>query len=80
MFCFWKNKEVLVPVIPSLEEAVKRFPNTDWLLNYASFRSAYKVTIDALNTKTITHIAIIAEGIPENHTKDIIKRLSLVFD
>lgn len=68
---FWKNKEILVPIVPSLEEAIKRFPNTKWLLNYASFRSAYKVTMEALHSKSIQNIAIIAEGIPENLTRNM---------
>ena len=38
------------------------------------FRSAYDVTMDAMNNcPSLKTIAIIAEGIPENFTRNIIK-------
>jgi len=71
---FWKNQEILIPILKSFDEAVKRFPETKWLLNFASFRSAYDVTMKALNSETIDKIAIIAEGIPENQTRKLIQK------
>ena len=43
-------------------------------INDCFFRSAYDVTMDAMNNcPSLKTIAIIAEGIPENFTRNIIK-------
>jgi ATP citrate (pro-S)-lyase len=54
-------------------EAVKMHPEADFMVNFASFRSAYSTTKEALETKTIRTVAIIAEGVPEQRTKELIK-------
>ena len=43
------------------------------MVNFASLRSAYDVTLDALQFPQIKTIAIIAEGIPENMTRHLIR-------
>ena len=43
------------------------------MVNFASLRSAYDVTMEAMNCSSLKTIAIIAEGIPENFTRNIIK-------
>ena len=43
------------------------------MVNFASLRSAYDVTMEAMNCPSLKTIAIIAEGIPENFTRNIIK-------
>jgi len=45
--------------------ASKAFPNADVLLNFASFRTAYDVTMEALELGAFKTIMITAEGIPE---------------
>ena len=62
---FWGTKEIRIPRITSIPEAVKLFPQADVMVNFASQRSAYEVTVEALNADTIRTIAVIAEGIPE---------------
>ncbi|MCD6136074.1 ATP citrate synthase [Candidatus Bipolaricaulota bacterium] len=62
---FWGTKEIRIPRITSIPEAVKLFPQADVMVNFASQRSAYDVTVEALNADTIRTIAVIAEGIPE---------------
>ena len=52
---------------------MKKHPNADVMINYASFRSAYDATKEALAEKTINTIAIIAEGIPERQTRELIE-------
>jgi ATP citrate (pro-S)-lyase len=42
------------------------------MVNFASFRSAYDVTLEAMKFPCIKTIAIIAEGIPENLTRKLI--------
>ena len=62
---FFGTDEVMIPIFRSTEEAVAAFPNADVLLNFASFRTAYDVTMDALRFPQFKTIMITAEGIPE---------------
>lgn len=44
------------------------------MVNFSSFRSVYETTMDTLNySDTIKTLAIIAEGVPESQTREIIK-------
>ena len=45
---YWGSKEVLVPVYQHLEEACLKHPEVDVLINFASLRSAYDVTMACL--------------------------------
>lgn len=66
--------ETLIPVYTSIAEAVKRHPTVSVMVNFSSFRSVYETTMDALNySDTIKTLAIIAEGVPESQTREIIK-------
>lgn len=56
-----------------MEDAMTKHPDADVLVNFASLRSAYESTIEAMNFSQIRTIAIIAEGIPENMTRKLIK-------
>ncbi len=71
--CFWGTKEIMIPMVRTLDEATKQHPEADFMVNFASFRSAYPTTKEALETKTIRTVAVIAEGIPEHRTKELIK-------
>jgi len=71
--CFWGTKETLLPMYRTLAEATKKHPEADFMVNFASFRSAYPTSKEALLSKTIRTVAIIAEGVPENRTKELIK-------
>jgi len=71
--CFWGTKEILIPMYRTLAEATKLHPEADFMVNFASFRSAYQTTKEALLTKTIRSVAVIAEGVPEQRTKELIK-------
>ena len=62
---FFGTDEVMIPIFRSTEEAAAAFPNADVLLNFASFRTAYDVTMDALRFPQFKTIMITAEGIPE---------------
>ncbi len=68
---FMGAKEVLIPIYSRTEEAVSNHPNVSVLLNFASFRSAYEVTIDALSYPSLKTFMITAEGIPERHAREI---------
>jgi len=62
---FYGPDEIMVPVYKSTAEASQAHPNADVLLNFASFRTAYDVTMEALDLKKFRVIMITAEGIPE---------------
>jgi succinyl-CoA synthetase alpha subunit len=71
--CFWGTKGILIPMVRTIKEAVKMHPEADFMVNFASFRSAYATSKEALETKTIRSVAIIAEGVPEQRAKQLIK-------
>ena len=60
-------------MVKTIAEATKLHPEADFMVNFASFRSAYPTSKEALLSKTIRTVAIIAEGVPERRTKDLIK-------
>ncbi|XP_022711313.1 ATP-citrate synthase-like [Varroa jacobsoni] len=70
---YWGHKEILIPVYKSIADAVRKHPDADCLINFASLRSAKESTDEALSCPRIRTIAIIAEGIPENVTRKINK-------
>ena len=62
---------VLIIVFTKMGEAVAAHPDVDVLVNFASLRSAYSATMDAMEHKNFRTVAIIAEGIPERTTQMI---------
>ncbi|XP_070566811.1 ATP-citrate synthase-like [Ptychodera flava] len=66
---YWGHKEVLIPLYKSMEKAMKNHPQVETMVNFASLRSAYESTVEALQFPQIRSISIIAEGIPENKTR-----------
>ncbi|KAF5292657.1 hypothetical protein FQR65_LT11209 [Abscondita terminalis] len=70
---YWGHKEVLVPVYKKMEDAMKKHSDADVMVNFASLRSAYQSTVETMEYPQIRTIAIIAEGIPENMTRKLIK-------
>lgn len=73
MKVFFGEREVLIPVYRTIQEAAKDFPDTDVMINFASFRSAYPTTKEALEIPSIKTIVIIAEGVPERRMKELTK-------
>jgi len=70
---FWGSKEVVIPIYKTLKIAVKKHPNADVMINFASFRSAYDTSKEALEADTIRIVVIIAEGVPERQSRLLIK-------
>ena len=66
---FFGPGEILIPVYPTVVEAAARHPQADVMVNFASFRSAFPSTMEALAEPTIRTIAVIAEGVPERWTR-----------
>lgn len=69
---YWGTKEIMVPVYEQMAEAMTRHPDVDVMVNFASLRSAFDATMETLKYPQINVIAIIAEGIPENKTRELI--------
>ncbi|XP_076256595.1 ATP-citrate synthase isoform X2 [Rhynchophorus ferrugineus] len=70
---YWGHKEILIPVYKKMNDAMTKHPDADVLISFASLRSAYQSTVETMDYPQIRTIAIIAEGIPENMTRKLIK-------
>jgi ATP-citrate lyase alpha-subunit len=66
---FFGSSEILIPIYKSTADAVAEHARADVLLNFASFRRAYRITGEALEFPGIHTIMITAEGIPERHAR-----------
>lgn len=71
---YWGHKEILINVYKNMKDAMRKHPDADVMINFASLRSAYDSTLETLGYRQIRTIAIIAEGIPENMTRKMIKK------
>ena len=68
---FFGTTEILIPMYRTIKEAVERHPGADVMVNFASFRSAYAISKEALETDRIRTVAIIAEGVPETRAREL---------
>ncbi|MCP4631416.1 MAG: ATP citrate synthase, partial [candidate division Zixibacteria bacterium] len=71
MKVFLGAKEIVVPMYKTLEEAVENHPDADVMINFSSFRSAFRTTKEALDIENIRTVVVIAEGIPERQTREL---------
>ncbi|MFA5454649.1 MAG: citrate/2-methylcitrate synthase [Sulfurimonas sp.] len=62
---FYGPDEIMIPLYKNTAEAKAAQPQADVLLNFASFRTAYDVTMEALEIGGFKSIMVTAEGIPE---------------
>ncbi len=62
---FWGGDEIMIPTFKTTAEAKANQPQADVLINFASFRTAYDVTMEALEIGGFNSIMVTAEGIPE---------------
>ncbi|MBS4067290.1 MAG: citrate/2-methylcitrate synthase [Sulfurimonas sp.] len=62
---FYGPDEIMIPLYRNTTEAKAAQPQADVLLNFASFRTAYEVTMEALEMGGFSSIMVTAEGIPE---------------
>jgi ATP citrate (pro-S)-lyase len=70
---YWGTSETLIPVYTSLKEAVAKHPDTTSMVNFASFRSVHETVMDCLRySQQLKMICIIAEGVPEMQTRQLI--------
>lgn len=75
--CFFGSKEITIPVFETISEAVAYAKEADVFINFASTRSAFESSVVALNTPSLRTIVIVAEGMPENQTRELIRLAKL---
>ncbi|MBG90296.1 MAG: ATP citrate synthase [Actinobacteria bacterium] len=68
---FFGKTEVIIPIYTTLQDAIKHHESSRILINFASFRSAYSTTKEALLSNHFSTISITAEGIPERYTREL---------
>jgi succinyl-CoA synthetase alpha subunit len=68
---FWGTREIILHRYRTLGAAAKAHPEADVVVNFASERSAYAVTLEALAIDSLRVVAIIAEGVPERHAREL---------
>ncbi|MBU1879149.1 MAG: ATP citrate synthase, partial [Chloroflexi bacterium] len=66
---FFGKQEVLIPIYRTVAEAAHAHPAADVVVNFASFRSAFATTMEALAEPTIRTVGVIAEGVPERQAR-----------
>ncbi len=69
---FFGQQEICIPLYQSLTDATHNHPKAEVLINFASYRSAFSSSKQALASPSLKTIVIVAEGIPEQQTKQLI--------
>jgi ATP citrate (pro-S)-lyase len=69
---YWGTKETLLPVYTSIGDAVQKHTDVDVVVNFASSRSVYSSTLECLKYPQLKAIALIAEGVPERHARELL--------
>ncbi|KAB2596894.1 hypothetical protein D8674_032344 [Pyrus ussuriensis x Pyrus communis] len=69
---FFGQEEIAIPVHSNIEASCAAHPTADVLINFGSYKSAVASSMAALKQPTIKVVAIIAEGVPESDTKQLI--------
>ncbi len=69
---FFGAQEIIIPVYSSIIEAAHNHPRATAFINFASFRSSYQSSKEALLIPKINVVAIVAEGMPERQTRELI--------
>lgn len=71
--CFFGPDAITIPVYKTIKMAATRHQKADVFVNFASERSAYDASVEAFKTETLkTHI-ILAEGMPENESRELVR-------
>lgn len=70
---FFGTTEILIKMYSNITEATSACPKADVFINFASFRSAFQSSLNALQEPTIRVVVIIAEGMPENEARYLLR-------
>lgn len=52
---YWGHKEILIPVYKNMSDAMKKHPDVDVLINFASLRSAFDSTMETMQYPQVNH-------------------------
>ena len=66
---FFGRGEILLPIYRDLKTACAKHPKADVVVNFASFRSSFASSMEALNHPNIRTVCVIAEGVPERRAR-----------
>ena len=66
---FFGKGETLLPIYKDFGTAAARHPKADVVVNFASYRSAFESSMEALNHPNIRTVCVIAEGVPERRAR-----------
>jgi ATP citrate (pro-S)-lyase len=69
---FFGSNEILIPIYPTILDAIEKHSDVDVMINFSSFRSAFESSKQALENDSIKTIVIVAEGMPERQSKTLI--------
>lgn len=69
---FYGKNEIMIPIYPQITLATEKHPQADVFINFASFRSAFSSSQEALLQPSLRTIVIVAEGLPERQSKELI--------
>lgn len=70
---YFGHKEILIPAYKSIKDAFEKHPDATVMVTFASLRSVFETVLEAMHFPQVRVIAIIAEGVPENLTRKLIK-------
>ena len=75
---YFGTNEIMLPVYSTTEEALRKHTDVCAFINFASMRSVYPSTMEVLThpaatSGRLTSISIIAEGVPEQQTRLLIR-------
>jgi len=75
---YWNTKEILIPCLTSLKDAIEKYPKVSCVINFSSFRSVFDTSMEILQfSNQIKILAVIAEGVPERLTRLLIQQTDL---
>lgn len=69
---FFGAWEIIIPLYATVQEAAHHQPQAEVLVNFASFRSAYSSTREALFLPTLQAAVVVAEGVPEREARELL--------
>lgn len=52
---YWGHKEILIPVYKNMSDAMKKHPDVDVLISFASLRSAFDSTMETMQYPQVNH-------------------------
>jgi ATP citrate (pro-S)-lyase len=70
---YWGTEEILMPVYTTTKEACEKHSQASVFVNFASFRSVHETSMEAMQYTSVKTLAIIAEGVPEQQTRELIQ-------